>query len=180
MQSAEYTWGAEPEWVPEQTVEIPLCGVVAAGEPYRAFELDETLSVPAGLWNQQRVFALRVRGSSMVDEGIRDGDYLILEPREEARDGQPVVAESDGCVPVKKPYRGPGGRIRRRLSPPWRLRIRPSAGAGALRPQSRDRCRWRSPARSRPPGATAALRCSPCRRRSPALAAVAPARAAPA
>jgi repressor LexA len=63
-------------------VRVPLLGVVAAGVPFRVFPVEEVLELPAGLWNGRRVFALRVRGASMVDEGIHDGDYLIVEPRE--------------------------------------------------------------------------------------------------
>jgi len=95
-----------------ETIEIPLLGVVAAGEPYRAFPLDETLSVPTTLWGGKQVFALRVRGSSMVDEGIHNGDYLIVEPRAVAENGQTVVAEIDGCVTVKKYFREADGQVR--------------------------------------------------------------------
>jgi repressor LexA len=100
------------EWRPEATVEIPLMGHVAAGEPFEAFELHETLDVPAGLWPASRVFALRVRGSSMIDEGIHDGDYLIVQPRDTADSGQTVVAEVDGAVTVKKFHRGADGEVR--------------------------------------------------------------------
>lgn len=96
----------------DETIEIPLLGVVAAGEPYRAFVVDETLTVPAALWGGRKVFALRVRGNSMIDEGIHDGDFLVVQPRETAEDGQTVVAEIDGCVTVKKLYREPDGAIR--------------------------------------------------------------------
>ena len=96
----------------DEVVEIPLLGVVAAGEPYKAFVLDDTLTVPAALWGGRKVFALRVRGNSMIDEGIHDGDFLIVQPRETAEDGQTVVAEVDGCVTVKKLYREPGGAVR--------------------------------------------------------------------
>jgi repressor LexA len=96
----------------DDTIEIPLLGVVAAGEPYRAFVVDDTLSVPAALWGGRKVFALRVRGSSMIDEGIHDGDFLIVQPCNTADDGQTVVAEVDGCVTVKKLYREPDGAIR--------------------------------------------------------------------
>lgn len=95
-----------------ETMEIPLLGVVAAGEPYQAFALDETLSVPTTLWAGKQVFALRVRGSSMIDEGIHHGDYLIVEPRAVADNGQTVVAEIDGCVTVKKYYRESDGQVR--------------------------------------------------------------------
>ncbi|HVN87397.1 MAG TPA: LexA family transcriptional regulator [Candidatus Binatia bacterium] len=96
----------------DEVVEIPLLGVVAAGEPYKAFVLDDTLTVPAALWGGRKVFALRVRGNSMIDEGIHDGDFLIVQPRETAEDGQTVVAEIDGCVTVKKLYHEPDGAIR--------------------------------------------------------------------
>ncbi|MBI4519173.1 MAG: repressor LexA [Deltaproteobacteria bacterium] len=94
------------------TIEIPLLGVVAAGEPYRAFVIDDTLSVPAALWGGRKVFALRVRGNSMIDEGIHDGDFLVVQPCAQAESGQTVVAEIDGCVTVKKFYREADGAIR--------------------------------------------------------------------
>jgi len=92
--------------------EIPLLGVVAAGEPYQAFAVDETLNVPTTLWGGKSVFALRVQGNSMIDEGIHNGDYLIVEPRNTAENGQTVVAEVDGCVTVKKYFRESDGQIR--------------------------------------------------------------------
>jgi len=92
--------------------EIPLLGVVAAGEPYQAFAVDETLSVPTTLWGGKSVFALRVQGNSMIDEGIHNGDYLIVEPRAVAENGQTVVAEVDGGVTVKKYFCEADGRVR--------------------------------------------------------------------
>jgi repressor LexA len=106
------------------TVAIPLLGLVAAGEPYQAFAIDETLSVPTGLWGGKTVFALRVRGNSMIDEGIRHGDYLIVEPRASAENGQTVVAEIDGCVTVKKYYRETDGAIRLQPANPEMLPLR--------------------------------------------------------
>src|SRR6185295_18710946 len=100
------------EWLPEATVEIPMMGHVAAGQPFEAYELHDTLSVPAGIWPSRKVFALRVRGTSMIDEGIHDGDYLIVEPRDTADNGQTVVAEVDGGVTVKKFFRTPDGQVR--------------------------------------------------------------------
>src|SRR5438094_9432218 len=90
-------------------VTIPLLGTVAAGLPFQAFPVEGTLELPAGLCGGRTVFALRARGSSMSDEGIRDGDYLIVEPRETAEVGQTVVAEVAGCVPVKRRCRWTGG-----------------------------------------------------------------------
>lgn len=92
--------------------DIPLLGVVAAGEPYPAFPIEETLSVPTTLWAGKQVFALRVRGTSMIDEGIHNGDYIIVEPRQTADNGQTVVAEIDGSVTVKKYHREADGSIR--------------------------------------------------------------------
>lgn len=94
------------------TMTIPLLGVVAAGQPYQAFAVEETLSVPSALWGGKRVFALHVRGSSMIDEGIHHGDYLIVEPRAAADNGQTVVAEIDGCVTVKKYFCDTEGTVR--------------------------------------------------------------------
>jgi len=94
------------------TEEIPLLGLVAAGEPYQAFAVDETLSVPTALWGGKSVFALRVQGNSMIDEGIHNGDYLIVEPRATADNGQTVVVEIDGSVTVKKYFREADGQVR--------------------------------------------------------------------
>lgn len=93
------------EWLPEGTIRIPMLGDVAAGQPLDVYSVEETLDVPESLWKGRRVFALRVRGSSMIEAGIRDGDYLIIEPCESADDGRTVVAEVDGRVTVKKIYR---------------------------------------------------------------------------
>jgi repressor LexA len=94
------------------TIDVPLLGDVAAGEPYHAFAVEETLAVPATLWGDKQVFALRVRGNSMIDEGIHNGDYLIVQPRVVAENGQTVVAEIDGGVTVKKLFRESDGSIR--------------------------------------------------------------------
>ncbi|MCK6553726.1 hypothetical protein L6Q96_03945 [Candidatus Binatia bacterium] len=93
-------------------MDIPLLGAVAAGRPYRAFPVADTLAVPTTLWGGKQVFALRVRGDSMIDEGIHDGDFLIVEPRPTADNGQTVVAEVDGCVTVKKYFREADGSVR--------------------------------------------------------------------
>lgn len=100
------------DWLPEGTIRIPLLGDVAAGQPLEMFSVEESLDVPESLWNGRKVFALRVRGQSMVDAGIRDGDYLIIEPCETADDGRTVVAEVDGHVTVKKIFRTADGEIR--------------------------------------------------------------------
>ncbi len=122
MEAGRSEWAEEAERLELcDAMEIPLLGVVAAGVPYQAFSLRETVSVPAALWGGKPVFALRVRGSSMIDEGIHNGDYLIVEPRQTADNGQTVVAEIDGCVTVKKFHRDTGGQIRLQPSHPEML-----------------------------------------------------------
>jgi hypothetical protein len=70
---------------------------------------------------RQKVLALQVRGSGMADEGLRDGDRLIVERRSKAADGQTVVAEVDGKLTVKRVFRDARGRIRLRPANPEML-----------------------------------------------------------
>jgi repressor LexA len=87
--------------------EIPLLGTVAAGNPIAAIEVPERVTVPESLVRRGReVFALRVKGDSMIDEQIRDGDTVVVESRQEARDGETVVALIRGEeATLKKLYR---------------------------------------------------------------------------
>jgi repressor LexA len=134
-------------------VTVPLLGTVAAGLPFHAFPVEGALELPAGLWNGRRIFALRVRGASMIDEGIRDGDYLIVEPRETAEAGQTVVAEVDGGVTVKRLFKEKDGQVRLQPANPEMLplviaaeRVRiVGAVVGVFRRQG-----FRSPAAERP------------------------------
>jgi repressor LexA len=94
----------------EQGFEVPLLGNVAAGQPIEAILNNETLAVPPDMIGRGRTFALRVRGDSMIDEHIRDGDYIVVESRETAENGQLVVALLDGSdATVKTFYRERGG-----------------------------------------------------------------------
>lgn len=93
-------------------VEIPLLGTVAAGEPIEAVPDPDTLSVPADLVGRRRAFALRVKGDSMIDEHICDGDIVVLEARETARPGETVVALIDGQDATLKKFYRQGNRIR--------------------------------------------------------------------
>jgi repressor LexA len=148
------------------TAEIPLLGEVAAGLPYQAFPLEDTLTVPAALWGGKRVFALRVRGSSMVDEGIHNGDYLIVEPRADAENGQTVVVEVDGAVTVKKYYRQSDGEVRLQPANPEMLplivrgeRVRViGVVTGVLRKFGFNRTRRRDARRSTPSSTPASQR----------------------
>jgi len=94
------------------TVELPLLGTVAAGRPIEALEDADTFSVPEEFVRRQNTFVLRVRGNSMIDDGIRDGDYIVVEERVSADNGETVVALVNGEATVKKFYRDKGGKVR--------------------------------------------------------------------
>jgi repressor LexA len=91
--------------------EIPLLGAVAAGRPIEPFPVEETMEVPASLLGRGEHFVLRVRGDSMVDDGIRDGDYVIVAKRSGAQNGQTVVALVRGEATLKR-YYAEGSRVR--------------------------------------------------------------------
>lgn len=95
-------------------VELPLLGSVAAGLPIEAIEDNETLAVPPDMVSRRRDnYVLRVEGSSMIEEQIRDGDYIVVQAQDRAEDGQMVVALVGGdAATVKKLYREPDGRVR--------------------------------------------------------------------
>ena len=93
-------------------LELPLLGYVAAGAPIEAVVSSETVSVPEELVGRRETYALRVRGDSMIDEQIRDGDIVIVEDRQTTQDGETVIALVDGSdVTLKKLYHE-GGRVR--------------------------------------------------------------------
>jgi repressor LexA len=99
----------------EAKYEIPLLGVVAAGTPIEAVLNYETVCVPRDMIREGRMFALRVRGDSMIDEQIRDHDLIVLQSQQTADNGQTVVALIDGSdATVKRFY---GGRNQVRLEP---------------------------------------------------------------
>jgi repressor LexA len=90
----------------EDDYEIPLLGLVAAGQPIEAVLSHETVSAPKNMIGRGRMFALRVRGDSMIDENIQDNDIIIVSSQETAENGQMVVALIDGnYATVKKFYR---------------------------------------------------------------------------
>jgi repressor LexA len=95
-------------------VELPLLGMVAAGQPIEAVPDQETVVVPEDLVGRAgRHYVLRVRGDSMIDEQIRDGDYVIVNSRNSADNGEMVVALVHGdSATVKKYYRERDGRVR--------------------------------------------------------------------
>jgi repressor LexA len=88
----------------EQENEIPLLGVVAAGQPIEAILSNETICVPRDFMGRERLFALRVRGDSMIGEQIRDGDCIIVESRQTASNGEMVVALVNGSDATVKTF----------------------------------------------------------------------------
>jgi SOS regulatory protein LexA len=85
-------------------VELPLLGSVSAGSPLEDLEDPETIVVPTDL-TRPGTYALRVRGESMVEDGIHDGDIVIVDPRPTAETGATVVARIDGeRVTLKRFY----------------------------------------------------------------------------
>ncbi len=90
------------------SVELPLLGSVSAGQPLDVAEDRETVTVPRQMVRQARIgssYALRVRGQSMVDDQIQDGDIVIVEQRQTAENGETVVALLNGeQVTLKRFY----------------------------------------------------------------------------
>jgi repressor LexA len=94
--------------------ELPLLGLVAAGQPIEAISGNDTIAVPDELVPRRgRGYVLKVRGDSMIDEHIKDGDFVVVQERNQADSGQTVVALVHGdSATVKRFYREPGGWIR--------------------------------------------------------------------
>ena len=97
-----------------RATELPLLGQVAAGEPIEAVPGNETIAIPDDLIPRRGVsYVLRVRGDSMIDQHIQDGDYVIVHSRNSARNGETVIALIQGSsATVKRFFREPGGWIR--------------------------------------------------------------------
>ncbi|MBJ6725213.1 transcriptional repressor LexA [Geomesophilobacter sediminis] len=83
------------------TAELPLVGIVAAGKPVEAFDLPDVIEVPSSMASPGNV-VYEVRGDSMVEMGIMDGDYVAVHPQPVAENGQTVIAEVNGSITIKK------------------------------------------------------------------------------
>lgn len=98
--------------VDRDVITLPVVGRVAAGTPILAEQnIEDRLSLPTSLVGDASSFVLRVRGESMVNAGIFDGDYIVVKEQSDAHDGEIVVALIDDSATVKTFYREPG-RIR--------------------------------------------------------------------
>jgi repressor LexA len=89
-----------------ETISLPIVGRVAAGVPITAVEnLEDTFVLPASFVGKHGSFMLRVKGDSMIDAAILDGDLVVVEPQPDANNGEIVVAMIDGEATVKTFYR---------------------------------------------------------------------------
>ena len=106
-----------PKYLQEQrrnrpATEVPLMGRIAAGQPVEALEQRETLNL-ADFTGNGNTYALEVRGESMIDDHICDGDLILLEKTQQAHDGDIVVALVAGSeTTLKRFYREPGDQVR--------------------------------------------------------------------
>lgn len=97
-----------------QGIELPLVGYIAAGEPIEAIENPlETITVAPDLVSKvKRCYVLQVKGDSMIDEGIFDGDYVVIQQQDTANNGEIVVALLDNGFATLKTFYREKGRIR--------------------------------------------------------------------
>lgn len=99
------TENPDQSWSP--SVMLPLVGVITAGKPIEAVERpDENIAVPEEIAQKKNAYVLKVRGDSMIESLIADGDYVVVEKTDYARDGDMVVAMlEDGTATLKKLFR---------------------------------------------------------------------------
>lgn len=96
-----------------QAIELPLVGLITAGEPIEAIEEHETIAVPADfVSDNQNSYVLKVKGKSMIEEGILDGDYVIVERNPSPRNGDIVVALLNNAYATLKKFYRETNRIR--------------------------------------------------------------------
>jgi repressor LexA len=120
------------EQLGEDEDRLPLAGRIAAGRPIEAVEFPDSLGVPTELRTRRPCYVLEVRGDSMIDDGILNGDWVVVEQREHARNGEIVVAlVDDGEATLKRIEQRPdrvilhpaNGRLRPMIYPPERVQI---------------------------------------------------------
>jgi repressor LexA len=96
-----------------QAIELPLMGLITAGEPIEAIEDNEKIGVPSDfVRDEANTFVLKVRGDSMIEEGILSGDYVIVEKNPSPRNGDVVVALLNNAYATLKKFYRESGRIR--------------------------------------------------------------------
>jgi repressor LexA len=96
----------------ERSTKLPLLGNIAAGSPIEAIENREELDLETLFNSRHGVYVLKVRGDSMIDDHLCDGDFVVIERRETARNGEQVVALLDSGEATLKRFYREGGKIR--------------------------------------------------------------------
>ena len=115
-----------------RATKLPLLGNIAAGSPIEAIENREEIDMEQLFQSRNGVYVLRVRGDSMIEDHLCDGDYVVIERRENARNGEQVVALLDtGEATLKRFYREGGGKVR----------LQPANRSMEPRVVDADRCR---------------------------------------
>ncbi len=100
----------EPQIDPAQIVSVPLVGRIAAGAPSCALEeTEDVLALPKSLFSGRRLFALRVRGDSMIKAGIYDGDIAVLKSQPDFADGEIAAVVVDEEATLKRLFRTSDG-----------------------------------------------------------------------
>lgn len=94
-----------------EMLNVPLQGMIDAGKPIEAIRTNETIDIPRDMMGR-KTFALRVRGESMIEDGILDGDYIIIEQTSSAKNGEIVVALVDNQNATLKRFYDEKNRIR--------------------------------------------------------------------
>src|SRR5947199_5678352 len=115
----------------DRSTKLPLLGSIAAGSPIEAVENREELDLEQLFHARNGVYVLRVRGDSMIEDHLCDGDYVVIERREQARNGEQVVALLDSGEATLKRFYKEGGKIR----------LQPANNAMAPLIVDADRCR---------------------------------------
>lgn len=97
--------GLMPATVQQNSEEIPLLGHIAAGVPIEAIENTDMISVPTHMLGRGKYYALKVKGESMIEEGILNGDVAIIKHQNQADNGQIVVAVVENETTLKKYFK---------------------------------------------------------------------------
>jgi repressor LexA len=102
------------ELLPDENraTKLPMLGAIAAGSPIEAVENREELDLEKLFASRAGVYVLKVRGESMIDDHLCDGDYVVIERRETARNGEQIVALLDNNEATLKRYYKEGGKVR--------------------------------------------------------------------
>ncbi len=108
----------------QQAVEVPLAGRIAAGLPIEAVQDTEAIGIPAHMLGRNETYVLQVKGDSMIEDHVVHGDYVIVESRRTARDGEMVVALVENDQVTLKRFRRHRGKIKLEpANPAYQARI---------------------------------------------------------